>query len=221
MAKIRKHIPNSLTLLNIGIGLASILYALNGNYVKSAGLILVSGIVDSFDGYIARRLKSTSKLGGYLDTVSDFIAFGLATGILVWTVFDVWIPIIIVFIVSSGYRLWYFMRMKSTGFFYGLPTTTCGGLLSTLVIIHPASLYEGIKILSISIPTMNVVMIILSILMLSRKKYYRLEIKGRRTLTFFLAFFLALFVLNFMAFIHAMMFLFLSYIVFGWLRVKE
>ena len=209
MAKIKKHIPNSMTLFNIGLAIASILLTQSGEYVKAGGLILVTVIVDCFDGYLARRFNSTSKIGGYLDTIADFLSFSLAGGFLTMRVFDVHPVVIAVYVLASAFRLWYFMRTKNTTHFYGVPTTVCGGFLATVAILRPTTAF------------MTEMVLILSLLMLSRKKYFRLEIKNRKTLTFFIAAFLSLYVLDFMLAIQAMSYLFLGYIILGWLKVKD
>jgi CDP-diacylglycerol--serine O-phosphatidyltransferase len=210
MAKLSKHIPNSMTIFNIAIGLASILLSLSGEYVKAAGLIIVSVIVDCFDGYVARLLRSTSRIGGYMDVLSDFISFGLATAILMYKVFNIHSSVVVFYVFSSGFRLIYFMKTKNKSFFNGVPTTTSGGFLASTTIYH---LFDTV--------TANYVVLILSLLMLSQIKYYRIDLSGRRTISTLLAIMLALFVLDFMLAVRAISFVFLGYIAFGWLKIRE
>jgi CDP-diacylglycerol---serine O-phosphatidyltransferase len=216
MARLVRHIPNTMTLFNVGIGLAAIFLALSGEYGKSAALVLVSVIVDTFDGYVARMLQSTSKFGGYMDTISDFLAFAVAASILMVKAYDVNYIIGAIFLLASVLRLVIFMKTKNPSYFWGVPTTVSGGLLATLVLLRSPTLpaYE----LSI---WMSALMVILSLLMLSRKKYYRIEIKGRRTTTLGLAVFLSLFAVNSMLLILILSLMFLGYISFGWLRISE
>ena len=205
-----RAIPNSMTLFNVAVGLAAILLAWSGEYEKSAGLIIVSVIIDSFDGYVARLFDSTSKFGSYLDTISDFLAFGLAASLLMVNVFRVNLLVAGFFIFASGFRLLYFLKTKNSKFFFGLPTTVVGGFLATAVFIRP------------DLPLApDHLMLILSLLMVSRVKYYRIDVRGRKTLSMILAIFLTLFVLDVTLAIRVVMIFFLSYILLGWLRIKE
>jgi CDP-diacylglycerol---serine O-phosphatidyltransferase len=209
--KISRHIPNSLTLFNIGVGLAAIMLTASGEYVKAAGLIIVSVIIDSFDGYVARLLKSTSRLGGYLDTISDYIAFGIATPYLMLRVYHIPLWLALLYCLSSGYRLIYFMRTKNTAYFFGLPTTPAAGFLATLILLSPG----------IALQAWPMMTLILSALMVSRIKYYRIELKNRKTITLISSIFLSLFVLDPILSIWALMFIFLAYILLGWLKITE
>ncbi|MFH1403366.1 MAG: CDP-alcohol phosphatidyltransferase family protein [Candidatus Altiarchaeota archaeon] len=211
MSNISRHIPNSLTLINIGFGIAAILLALSGQYGKSAGMIMVSVIVDCFDGYMARLLKSTTRIGSYMDLISDFISFGVAAAVLTVKLFDVNVYIALFFIAASGYRLIYFMKTKNDRFFYGMPTTVAGGFIASISLLKP------------EIPVShNLLMVILSLLMLAfRIKYYRLNFKGRRTISTLIAIVLGVFVLDFTYGLMLIMFLIITYMAFGWLHVKE
>jgi CDP-diacylglycerol---serine O-phosphatidyltransferase len=218
--KVAKHIPNSMTFFNILVGFAAIMFSISHEYEKAGGLILVSVIVDTFDGYIARMLKSTSKFGGYMDTVSDFLAFAIAASILMMNEFGVppWVSAL--FVVASIARLIYFMKTKNSTHFYGLPTTVAGGLLATLAIIHPrvATDYE-MSVL------MSALMVGLSLLMLwTQRRYYRVQIKKRRTLTLILAVYASLFAASMELFLLMTLAMFVGYIVFGgtrWMRKQE
>jgi len=213
ITRITMQIPNSMTLFNVAVGVAAIMLALSGEYQKSAGLILVSVIVDSFDGYVARMLQSTSKFGGYMDTVSDFLSFAVAAAILLTRVYDVSLWFAGFFVVASVARLLYFMKTKNTTHFYGVPTTAAGGLLAAIIIINPrtASHVEDTVL-------MSAVTVILSLLMLTKKRYYRLGIRKRKTLTFVIAVFMTLFAVNFSLFMWLMLLLFIGYIALGWVR---
>ncbi|MFH1054826.1 MAG: CDP-alcohol phosphatidyltransferase family protein [Candidatus Altiarchaeota archaeon] len=210
MVKLTRHIPNSMTLFNIAVGLASIMLTLSGEYEKAAGMIIVSVIVDTFDGYVARLFNSTSRFGVYMDTVSDFLSFGIAAPLLMVRTFDVSLLVACFFTLSSAFRLVYFVRTKNPKFFYGLPSTVAGGFLATLAILKP----------HLPLPVW-VLMFLLSLMMLSRIKYYRLDLRSKRTLSMILAVFMYLFVLDLMLAVNAVMATFLGYILFGWLKIKE
>ncbi|MFH0862003.1 MAG: CDP-alcohol phosphatidyltransferase family protein [Candidatus Altiarchaeota archaeon] len=219
MGKVAKHIPNSMTLFNIIIGLSAIFFSMAHDYQKAGGLILISVIVDTFDGYVARMLKSTSKFGGYMDTVSDFLAFAMAASILMVNEFGAYPGVAVLFVVASVARLIYFLRTKNSTHFYGVPTTIAGGLLATIAILRPQVLPEW----EMSV-AMSLMMFVLSMLMLTRQRYYRIEIRKRKTLTMVLAVYASLFAISFNAFMISTMAMFIGYICLGWLpwlRKKE
>ena len=78
-----KHIPNTLTLLNLIAGFAAIIYAING-YNEYAAFCIMAGMVFDFsDGFAARLLKAYSPLGKDLDSLADMVTFGVAPGAIV------------------------------------------------------------------------------------------------------------------------------------------
>lgn len=79
-------LPNLVTLSALCLGLTSIRYAIEGRFELATMLILLSAVLDGLDGLLARRLNATSELGAELDSLSDFLCFGVAPGILVYQV---------------------------------------------------------------------------------------------------------------------------------------
>lgn len=79
-------LPNLVTLLGLCAGLTSIRFTLSGGYEIAAALIVVAAVIDALDGRLARRLKATSDFGAELDSLADFLNFGVAPGILVHAV---------------------------------------------------------------------------------------------------------------------------------------
>lgn len=77
-------LPNLVTILGLCAGLTSIRFAIGGDYRFAAGLIVFAALIDGLDGLLARRLKATSDLGAELDSLSDFLNFGIAPGLLVF-----------------------------------------------------------------------------------------------------------------------------------------
>jgi len=80
-------IPNILTLLALCAGMTAIRFAINGKFEAAVIAIIVAGVFDGLDGRVARLLKSTSPFGAQLDSLSDFICFGVAPGVMlyIWT----------------------------------------------------------------------------------------------------------------------------------------
>ncbi len=77
-------LPNLVTLLGLCAGLTSIRYVLDGRYEIAAALIILAAVMDVMDGLLARRLNAASHFGAELDSLSDFVCFGVAPGIFVF-----------------------------------------------------------------------------------------------------------------------------------------
>ena len=77
-------LPNLVTMLGLCAGLTSIRFVMAGRFELAAGLIILAAVLDALDGRLARRLKATSEFGGELDSLADFLNFGVAPGILVF-----------------------------------------------------------------------------------------------------------------------------------------
>ena len=76
--KTRYLLPNILTLGGVCLGISSIKFSIDGNYSLAVTLILCAAILDTLDGRIARLIKGTSEFGKELDSLTDFVSFGIA-----------------------------------------------------------------------------------------------------------------------------------------------
>ena len=76
--------PNIITLLAICIGLFAIRMSFEGRYLESAGLVILAAFMDAIDGRLARFLNSTSKFGAQLDSLADFVNFGVTPGFVIY-----------------------------------------------------------------------------------------------------------------------------------------
>ena len=70
-------LPNILT-LSVCLGISSIKFSIDGNFSLAVLLILFASILDALDGRIARLIKGTSEFGKELDSLTDFVSFGIA-----------------------------------------------------------------------------------------------------------------------------------------------
>jgi CDP-diacylglycerol---serine O-phosphatidyltransferase len=77
-------LPNMVTILGLCAGLSAIRFTFEGRFELATGLILFAAVIDGLDGLIARRLRATSEIGAQLDSLSDFLCFGVAPAILVY-----------------------------------------------------------------------------------------------------------------------------------------
>ena len=84
-------VPNLFTIFGLCAGLTGIRYALDGRWELAVTFIVVAGVFDGLDGRSARMLKLTSKLGAELDSLADFLSFGVAPAVIVylWTLREV------------------------------------------------------------------------------------------------------------------------------------
>ncbi|WP_417449597.1 CDP-alcohol phosphatidyltransferase family protein [Kordiimonas sp.] len=81
---IRTILPNAVTLFAFMAGLTSIRFALGEKWELAVFAILLAGVFDGLDGTVARLLKSTSRFGAELDSLSDVVAFGVAPAVVLY-----------------------------------------------------------------------------------------------------------------------------------------
>ena len=77
-------LPNMVTILGLCAGLSAIRFTMEDRFELATGLILFAAVIDGLDGLIARRLRATSEIGAQLDSLSDFLCFGVAPAILIY-----------------------------------------------------------------------------------------------------------------------------------------
>ena len=82
---VRMLVPNFFTLLSLCAGVTAIRMAIEHRFELAIGLIVVAAILDGVDGRLARALKAQSRFGAELDSLADFINFGVAPAIVLFT----------------------------------------------------------------------------------------------------------------------------------------
>ena len=145
---LRSLLPNLITLSGLSFGLSSMRFAIEGEYNLAILCILFAAVCDALDGMLARHLDSESDLGFQLDSLSDFLSFGIAPGLLMYiAVFNqnsIGAFAALIFIVFSCLRLALFnvLHEKSKNneaqridFFTGIPTPA-GAILILLPLTH-------------------------------------------------------------------------------------
>jgi CDP-diacylglycerol--serine O-phosphatidyltransferase len=132
---IRTVLPNVVTLLALCSGLTAIRMAIEGRYELAIAAIVLAAVLDGLDGRVARLLKSTSKFGAELDSLTDFVNFGVAPAVILytWTLDELrsagWI-VVLVFAIAAALRLARFNVMLEDpsrpawqgNFFIGVPS---------------------------------------------------------------------------------------------------
>jgi CDP-diacylglycerol--serine O-phosphatidyltransferase len=114
---VRMLVPNLFTLLSLCAGLTAIRMAIELRYEMAVALIVVAALLDGVDGRLARALRAQSRFGAELDSLADFVNFGVAPGVLVfiWGLGALprgfgWI-VAMVFAIATGLRLARFNTM--------------------------------------------------------------------------------------------------------------
>ncbi|MGM0423173.1 MAG: CDP-alcohol phosphatidyltransferase family protein [Pseudomonadota bacterium] len=142
---LQKLVPNMMTLAALTAGMTSIQYAIDERWERAVIAIVIAAFIDAFDGAAARVLNATSRLGAELDTLSDFLCFGIApaTIMYLWLLQDAgrvgWI-VAVVFAIATALRLARYnvedkdenknlvSEAKNSRFFTGVPAPTAGGM---------------------------------------------------------------------------------------------
>jgi CDP-diacylglycerol--serine O-phosphatidyltransferase len=98
---LRQLLPNAVTILGICSGLMSLRFVQAGRVDLAVMFILLAAVLDGLDGMLARRLDATSKMGAELDSLADFLNFGVAPAIVVFHAAMasappiVWVPVLV------------------------------------------------------------------------------------------------------------------------------
>jgi CDP-diacylglycerol--serine O-phosphatidyltransferase len=137
---LNRMIPNILTLLALCAGMTAIRLALADDYRSAVAAIMIAAILDGLDGRIARLLKGTSEFGAELDSLADFISFGVAPALImyVWTLHTLsslgWV-VALLYAVCCALRLARFntqigadLPPYAYNFFTGVPAPAAAGL---------------------------------------------------------------------------------------------
>ncbi|MCW3805106.1 CDP-alcohol phosphatidyltransferase family protein [Plebeiibacterium marinum] len=163
---IKKHIPNTITSLNLFCGALAAFFAFNGKIDVAAFFVFAGALFDFSDGFAARMLKAYSPIGKELDSLADMISFGFAPMAILHAMLKQIVMgdmegdmfqydlISIAFVLSpfivtvfSGLRLAKFnVDTRQTESFIGLTTTATGMFLSSLgyVFVHDNGMFSGL-----------------------------------------------------------------------------
>ena len=164
----RSLIPNLITLSGLSFGLSSIRFSIEGEFNFAVICIVFAAVCDVLDGMLARHLDSESDLGFQLDSLSDFLSFGVAPGILIYMAIfyensNIGAFANLIFIIASCLRLALFnvlhekskyFEIQRIDFFTGIPTPA-GAILILLPLTHVFMgygwVYENINFVAVYI----------------------------------------------------------------------
>lgn len=138
-----RMLPNILTVLALCAGLTAIRFGLQERWEPAVFALLVAAVLDALDGRIARLMHATSEFGAMLDSLSDFLSFGVAPTVLLyfWTMQQwgvVGWALVLLYGVCCALRLARFNAQSGTdearppwsyNFFVGVPSPAAAGLV--------------------------------------------------------------------------------------------
>ena len=186
---VRTLVPNVITLLALCAGLTAIRLAAEGTFEWALYAIVFAAVLDGIDGRVARLLKGTSRFGAELDSLADFVNFGVAPGVTLyfWSLHDVksagWIAAM-VFAIAAGLRLARFNVMIDDpnrppwagNFFVGMPAPAGAITVLLPVYVH----FLGVPPPAFIAPITLVYTLAIAFLMVSRLPVYSGKRVGTR-----------------------------------------
>lgn len=138
--KIIKHIPNTITSMNLLCGVLGVIFTFQGALDLAFYLMILAAVFDFLDGFAARMLNAYSPMGKELDSLADLISFGLLPALMIhrrlveggMTGFWIYVPVIIC--IFSALRLAKFnVDDRQSENFLGLPTPACAMWCGSLI----------------------------------------------------------------------------------------
>src|SRR5712672_1850274 len=186
---VRTLVPNLITLLALCAGLTAIRLAFEEKLEWAVAAIVFAAMLDGIDGRVARMLKGTSKFGAELDSLADFVNFGVAPALMLyfWGLHELghagWIAAM-VFAIGAGLRLARFNVMIddpnrppwAANFFVGMPAP--GGAITVLLPIYVTFL--GLPHLAFAAPLVLFYTLAIAFLMVSRLPVFSGKRVGKR-----------------------------------------
>jgi len=186
---VRMLVPNFITLLAICAGLTAIRLSTEGRMELAVAAIVFAAVLDGLDGRVARMIKGQSKFGAELDSLADFVNFGVAPALILyfWGLHELgnagWIAAM-VFAISTGLRLARFNVMIDDpnkpawagNFFVGVPAPA--GAITVLLPIYVYFL--GMPRLAFVAPVTLVYTLAIAFLMVSRLPVFSGKRVGKR-----------------------------------------
>ena len=192
-SKITRYLlPNILTLGGVCLGISSIKFSIDGNYSLAVIFILLAAILDALDGRIARLIKGTSEFGKELDSLTDFVSFGIAPVFILyfWELNNYgklgW-AITLIYSVCCVLRLARFNLTKiddqqlwKSNYFEGVPSPAGGILILMPLIFELADLNLNFNIKNLT-PYFTILIAILMVSKLPTLSFKKISISPKAT----------------------------------------
>ena len=196
--KTRYLLPNILTLGGVCLGISSIKFSIDGNFALAVTLILFASILDALDGRVARLIKGTSEFGKELDSLTDFVSFGIAPVLILyfWELNNYgklgW-AIALIYSVCCVLRLARFNLTKfdhqeewKNNFFEGIPSPAGGILILTPLIYELSDLNLNLNISNIT-PYLTILVALLLVSKVPTLSLKKITISPKTTIFLLLA----------------------------------
>ncbi|MBL8746512.1 MAG: phosphatidylcholine/phosphatidylserine synthase [Phycisphaerae bacterium] len=147
---LRRLVPNFLTIISLCSGLASLHFSLQMDWDRALSAIAVAAVFDMLDGGAARLLRAASRFGAVLDSLSDFVSFGVAPALMLhqWMLKEagaLGLAATMIFALCAAMRLARFTSARKSNpasplskFFIGLPTPAAAGIVLIPVMLATA-----------------------------------------------------------------------------------
>ena len=175
-----KHIPNTITSMNLLAGIMGVIFTLEGRLEWALPLMILAAVFDFCDGLAARLLGAYSPIGGDLDSLADVVSFGVLPALMLYKVLPVDAPAILRYIplfvaVMSAVRLAKFnVDDRQTSDFIGLPTPSCAMVCGSLAyFLH----LEGGVPTGTGVWLVDAIAVILGLLLVSEVPMFGMKIK--------------------------------------------
>ena len=182
-------LPNGFTLLNLFLGVFSIVAASRGHYETAGTYIVLGGVADAIDGRVARATRTGSRFGAELDSLVDAISFGLAPAMLMFfAVFNqqswdwIWCFLFTMCAVLRLARFNVEQAGRAKTHFNGLPSPMAGLTLATYYWFRESPLYQTTLLVDLPWPVMlRFIMVGLAFLMISQVRYAAVPLIGYKS----------------------------------------
>lgn len=188
---VRMLVPNFFTLLALCAGLTSIRMGIEGRYELALGAIVFAALLDGIDGRVARLLKASSRFGAELDSLADFVNFGVAPAFLIfnWGLGDLkslgWICVMI-FALASALRLARFNVAVDeehpkwqAAYFIGMPTPAAAIVVLLPIFIGQLG-FEGFRSSPIMLNLVLAYTLVIAFMMVSTIPTFSGKLMGER-----------------------------------------
>ncbi|MBL0928352.1 MAG: CDP-alcohol phosphatidyltransferase family protein, partial [Phycisphaerales bacterium] len=197
---LRKLIPNLLTCVAMCCGLAAVHFAIQKDFDKALTAIALSAVFDMLDGRAARLLRATSEFGSVLDSLSDFLSFGVAPAVLLYqSIFAaadlrvlgrdasiLGLLAMMAYVLCAGLRLARFTAAAKTpekkawplaGFFMGMPTPAAAGCVLIPLLLSQSKIIAQVRDGPLELPGLVVLLntLLIAGMMIGRQPMYSLK----------------------------------------------
>ena len=226
--KLVKHIPNTITSMNLLCGALGVIFAFKGALDIAFYLMLAGAVCDFCDGFAARLLKAYSPMGKELDSLADLITFGFLPSIMLYKCMDIYHPgewycyLPLIIVIFSALRLAKFnIDERQSENFIGLATPACAMICGSFAVIAHFDINNIVGAFTESTWMIPAGSAVLSLLLVSEIPMFSMKFKKgaasnlkwmRITFIAVAATALAVTLIMGQHFSHAVLFIFLAYI---------